>query len=83
MNWMTPRCEIDIVAQKGKRIYFVEVKYRQQSTYGRGVDYITPRKLKQMAFAAETWVWDNAWDGEYQLSVASVDDREIQFIDDL
>jgi len=54
-NWRTKYCEIDIVAVKGDTIYFVEVKYRRQSNQGGGLAAITPKKLKQMHFAAKIW----------------------------
>jgi uncharacterized protein (TIGR00252 family) len=71
-NWRTRWCEIDIVAQQGEAIYFVEVKYRKTSNQGDGLDYITPKKLQQMSFAAEFWVARNNWHGEYALAAASV-----------
>lgn len=67
-NWRTSRCEIDIVAQKGPVKYFVECKYRKQSTFGKGFDYITDKKVKQMEFAARVWVQYHHWDGAYFLS---------------
>ena len=71
-NWRTRRCEIDIVASKGKCVYFVEVKYRQQATQGSGFDYITAKKLKQMRFGAEMWVSEYRWTGDYCLAAAEV-----------
>jgi putative endonuclease len=67
-NWHTPRCEIDIVAQKGPVKYFVECKYRRTSAFGSGFDYITDKKLRQMQFAAGVWVQQHHWDGAYFLS---------------
>ncbi len=67
-NWKTPRCEIDIVAQKGPVKYFVECKYRSNDEYGSGFDYLTEQKLKQMQFAAEIWVQRHRWEGAYFLS---------------
>lgn len=67
-NWKTPVCEIDIVAQKDKRIYFIEVKYRANTSYGSGLDYITPKKLKQMDFAAKIWVSQSKFEGDYSLA---------------
>jgi ribonuclease HII len=55
-NWKTKWCEIDIIASKAGRIHFVEVKYRRSSVYGDGLDAITPKKLRQMKFAAELWL---------------------------
>lgn len=75
LNWKTRYCEIDIVAQKNKAIYFVEVKYRRTTNFGHGYDYITPKKLKQMRFAAELWVYENDWADDYQLAVVSMDGK--------
>jgi len=68
LNWKTRFCEIDIVAEKSKTIYFVEVKYRKSSAFGSGLDYITPKKLNQMKFAAEMWVSSHDWKEDYQLA---------------
>lgn len=52
-NWRTRWCEIDIVAERDGIVYFCEVKYRSHNRQGSGMDYITPKKLQQMQFAAE------------------------------
>jgi uncharacterized protein (TIGR00252 family) len=82
-NWRTRFCEIDIVAQKAQTIYFVEVKYRQTANQGSGIEYITPRKLKQMQFAAESWVHAHSWSGAYQLAALAIDGDNISFLDEL
>src|SRR5688500_13259101 len=56
LNWKTRYCEIDIVAEKNNALYLVEVKSRTNNKQGIGLDYITPKKLRQMQFAAEMWV---------------------------
>jgi len=66
-NWRTRWCEIDLVAANGKIIYFVEVKYRSSSAYGTGLEYITPKKLNQMRFAADFWLAKYNWRGEGML----------------
>ncbi len=82
-NWKTKQCEIDIIAKKNRCVYFVEVKYRFSSRQGEGFEYITPAKLRQMSFAAEYWIAQNKWEGEYCLSAASVsgEDYEVEFIE--
>lgn len=52
-NWKTKICEIDIVSQLDDTIYFTEVKYRKNDRQGGGMAAITPKKLRQMKFAAE------------------------------
>jgi uncharacterized protein (TIGR00252 family) len=71
-NWRTRWCEIDVVAQKGQTVFFVEVKYRESDRQGDGLEYITPKKLTQMTFAAELWVSNHNWQGEYCLVAAGV-----------
>lgn len=84
-NWKTKQCEIDIVAQKAGCMYFVEVKYRSSDGSGGGLEYITPLKQRQMAFAANYWVAQNKWEGEYVLSGAEVSgaDFSVEFIEEI
>jgi uncharacterized protein (TIGR00252 family) len=71
-NWRTRMCEIDIVAERANVIYFCEVKYRSRTEQGSGIDYITPKKLVRMRFAAESWVHAHGYSGDYQLSAIEV-----------
>lgn len=85
-NYRTRWCEIDIVAEKAKTVYFVEVKYRQNEEQGSGLEYITPRKLQQMSFAAEFWLADKHRDSQYCLAgleVTGEDFTVTSFIDSL
>ncbi len=85
LNWRTPVCEIDIVAEKKNVVYFVEVKYRANNSQGTGLDYITPKKLKQMEFSAKCWVEDQKYSGDYLLSAMSItsDFKVDDFIEDI
>ena len=74
LNWRHARAEIDIIARKKSRLRFVqgpliffEVKHRKTSNQGHGLDYITARKLAQMKFAAELYVTQIGYEGEYCL----------------
>lgn len=77
-NWRTRWCEIDVIAQRSDVIYFCEVKYRSTTKQGTGLDYITPKKLSQMRFAAEMWVHQRPWRGEYSLCAIEVTGPEFQ-----
>lgn len=72
-NWRNRWCEIDIVANRDKVVHFVEVKYRKSTSHGSGLDYITPSKIKQLKRAALFWINEHAYEGDYQIDVASVD----------
>ena len=71
-NFKTPRCEIDIIAQKGNCLYFVEVKYRSSDRQGSGLEYVTSRKRYHMQRAAELWLQAHNWRGEMTLSAIEV-----------
>ena len=53
--------------QQANTIYFVEVKYRSSDKWGSGIDYITPKKLQQMHFAAEFWISQHNSNASYEL----------------
>jgi putative endonuclease len=72
LNWKIKNCEIDIIASKQGVVHFVEVKYRKTNMQGFGLDYVTPKKVSQMQFAAECWVAINSYEGEYELSALEV-----------
>lgn len=75
-NWRTRWCEIDVVAVRAGVAFFCEVKYRVSARQGAGLDYITPKKLQQMRFAAELWVTKHRWPGEYQLCAIEISGPE-------
>jgi ribonuclease HII len=72
-NWRTARCEIDIVSRRRQKLYFTEVKYRKSDRQGGGLAAVTPRKLRQMKFAAESYMhFNGVKDGDASLAVADV-----------
>lgn len=71
-NWRTRWCEIDLIALKNRIVYLVEVKYRHKNFHGSGLEYITPKKLQQMTFAANFWVQSHNWQGDYRLAAVEV-----------
>ena len=85
-NWRRPKCEIDIIASKDDIIYFVEVKYRLNDNQGGGLEAITPSKLKHMRYAAQYWVEESKWQGEYELAAIELsgpDFTVLSFIDNV
>jgi uncharacterized protein (TIGR00252 family) len=71
-NWRTRWCEIDLIVSKNNTVYFVEVKYRASDQWGSGLDYITPKKLQQMQFAAEFWIASHKSQADYCLSAVEL-----------
>ncbi|MBL8159230.1 ribonuclease HII [Candidatus Saccharibacteria bacterium] len=85
-NWRTRGCEIDIIAQKDSAVSFVEVKYRRSTASGRGLDYVTPAKQRQMNYAAEVWRHSHGYTGDYRLAALEVGGLPMQvteFVSDI
>lgn len=82
LNWRHTRAEIDIVAEKRqafglkKYLVFFEVKHRKNTAQGHGLDYITPKKLRQMQFAAQLYVAQADYNGEYCLGAVELTGEE-------
>jgi putative endonuclease len=51
-NYRTPAGEIDIIAQEGHSLVFVEVKARRTAAYGSPKRSVTPLKQKKISMAA-------------------------------
>ena len=66
----TPHGEIDLVAVRGSRLAFVEVKRRL--TRGEAEAALTPRQAGRIARAAEFWISRHAGYREYERGLDAV-----------
>lgn len=80
-NYKTKVCEIDLIMQQDKVIYFIEVKYRGSQFQGDGFEYITDQKFKKMNFGAEVWKKHYNWNGDYRLMAAAVSGSDCEQIE--
>ncbi len=71
-NWHCPAGEVDLVGRDGEWLAFVEVRTRRGDQLGTPEESITPRKLAHMAAVAETFVYEQDWDGPWRLDVVAV-----------
>ena len=56
-NFRFERCEIDLIAEDGDEIVFVEVKARRSSAYGSPEDAVTEEKQEHVYTAAEGYLY--------------------------
>jgi len=56
-NFRFGRGEIDLVAEDGRELVFVEVKWRRTRSYGRPEDAISPWKERQLQMVAEGYLF--------------------------
>jgi len=83
MNYLKKWSEIDVIAEKNKKVYFIEVKTVSYETkYALDMAITTKEwrpeenvhafKLKKLSRVIDTWLKDNDWTGDWQIDVASV-----------
>lgn len=58
-NFFFDRAEVDIIAQDGPVIVFLEVKLRSSIKFGQPFEYVTETKVKNVFKAAEAWIREN------------------------
>ncbi len=82
-NCKTKTYEIDLISTKDQRIYFTEVKYRQNASHGSGLEQITATKIARMRYAANKYLTTHS---EFQalqplLAAASVEGKDYRIVD--
>jgi len=55
-NFKTKFGEIDIIAEKGNYIIFVEVKFRKNPDYGKAEEAVNIQKLKKIYYASQFYL---------------------------
>ena len=58
-NAAFPGAEIDLIAQDGRVIVFVEVKLRKNDAYAEGKEFVTAAKQQRVMMAAQLWLQQN------------------------
>jgi putative endonuclease len=77
-NWRCTAGEVDIVVLDGDCVAFVEVRTRRGRAYGSPEESITPQKLARMATVAESYVYEEGWEGDWRLDVVAIEVRRGQ-----
>lgn len=55
-NWQYKHREVDIIAQQGNVLVFVEVKTRLRSAWGRAMDAVDKAKAQRLVEAADYYI---------------------------
>jgi putative endonuclease len=79
--------EVDLVARRGRRLVFVEVKERAGTTHGGGIGAVDREKRRRVRRAAASWLQTHpdAAALEVRFEVAAVTDgrvERVEFADD-
>lgn len=71
-NYRRTYGEIDIVAQKGENVAFVEVKTRKSDAFGTPAEFVTVQKQKKLIKAAYTYIQEHNIDAAFTFDIVEV-----------
>jgi len=71
-NWRYRNYEIDIIASKGKKLHFVEVKTRSTSRFGHPEESVTKKKFRFLKQAADEYLFQNPGYKWIQYDIVSI-----------
>ena len=71
-NYRFGRAEIDIIAQKGDLLVFVEVKFRKSKFFGMPEESISPKKTDMIQSAADQYIYHVNWNKPVRYDVISI-----------
>jgi len=72
-NFTTKAGEIDVIAQEGDTLCFVEIKARATPTYGEAVEAVDFRKQRRITRAASLYLVETGYDGPCRFDVLGLD----------
>lgn len=71
-NWRYKRAEVDIIAEQGNKLIFVEVKTRSSTDFGLPEEFVSEPKQNLLMEAAEAFILANNYEGEIRFDIISV-----------
>lgn len=82
-NFRTPQGEIDIIAQDGNVIVFVEVKYRGTDEFGHPSIAVTDQKIQKITRAAEQYLQEKNLDADFRFDIISIFPSSIEHFENV
>jgi len=71
-NYRFKRSEIDIIAQIGDLLVFVEVKFRKSLHFGLPEESISEKKIEMVKEASDHYVYETDWHKNIRFDVVSI-----------
>ena len=71
-NYRCPVGEMDIVAENGDCLVFVEVRTRRGQEYGTPEESVTVAKQARLVEVAQTYLQEHDWPGDWRIDVVAV-----------
>lgn len=82
-NFRTPRGEIDIIAQDGEQIVFVEVKTRNNARFGLPEEAVNQKKLAKIKLAGQYWLNQNQFYQSARIDLIAILNNQITHYPDI
>lgn len=84
INFKTKFGEIDIIAEKGKSLYFIEVKTRKNTNFGRPCEAVDRWKIQKIKKVAQLYILKNhITEKDFCFSVLEILGDDINFIENI
>lgn len=71
-NWTFGKAEVDLIAYKDSVIIFTEVKTRTGNAFGEPEDFVTARKQKLLADAADEYIYLMNHKGDVRFDIVAI-----------
>lgn len=72
-NWRCEAGELDLVAQDGDTLVFVEVRTRRGQTLGAPEESVTAGKQARLIALAESYLQAHPWTGDWRIDVIAIE----------
>lgn len=80
-NYRGSTGEIDLIVKKEDLVVFVEVKYRKNDTFGKGLDAVNIKKGKKIYVTALEYLEEEAlYDAEYRFDTIAFDNKSYEWL---
>jgi putative endonuclease len=80
-NWRTNRGELDIIAESGAELVFVEVRTIESANVGFPEESVGSRKQRQLAQLATAYVQQAKYVGDWRIDVIAIDHNGLRHIE--
>lgn len=71
-NYRYQHAEIDLVAQKGKMLIFVEVKSRSSTAFGNPEEFVSFTKVRLLKRVAEQYIFAKNWQHDIRFDIIAI-----------
>lgn len=80
-NYRCKLGEIDLIAERGNLLVFIEVKTRSNDKFGKGFEAVNFKKIDKIRKVATLYLMQNNLEREVRFDVISIDNRKVTHLE--